>query len=75
METGEERKEHKKRLRQNQRLRKEAKLRDIFRLIANSAPDLASDYDGGSQEDCLDQLIAELFKPIENRYIVRGAQT
>ena len=67
METGEERKEHKKRLRQNQRLRKEAKLRDIFQLIANTAPDLAAGLDRESQEDCLDQLIAELFKPIQTR--------
>ena len=66
METAEERKEHKKRLRQNQRLRKEAKLRDIFQLIAKTAPDLSAGW-AGSEEVCLDQVIAGFFKPIQNR--------
>ena len=66
METAEERKEHKKRMKQNQRLRKETKLRDIFQLIANTAPDLSAGL-VGSEEDSLDKVIADLFKPIQNR--------
>ena len=66
METAEERKEHKKRMKQNQRLRKEAKLHEIFQLIADSAPDLSAGL-VDSEEDCLDKVIADFFKPIQNR--------
>ena len=68
METAEERKEHKKRMKQNQRLRKEAKLQEIFQLIADSAPDLSAGLvDSEDEEDCLDKVIADFFKPIQNR--------
>ena len=66
METGEERKEHKKRLRQNQRARREAKLRNIFQLIAHTAPDLSAGW-VEREEVSVDQVIADLFKPIQTR--------
>ena len=66
METAEERKEHKKRMKHNQRLRREEKLRDIFQLIANTDPDLSAGL-LGNEEDSLDKVIADFFKPIQNR--------
>ena len=66
METGEERKEHKRRLRQNQRARREAKLRDIFKLIAHTAPDFSAGW-VEREEVSLDQVIADFFKPIQTR--------
>ena len=69
METAEERKEHKKRMKHNQRLKREAKLRDIFQLIANTDPELSAGLLGslGNEEDSLDKVIADFYKPIQNR--------
>ena len=61
----EDRKDHKKRLRQNQKVRKDARTQEIFNLIANNASELSDGL--GHTEDNPDKLIAALFKSIQNR--------
>ena len=60
-----DRKEHKKRMRQNQKQRKVERLQEIFSLIASNTPELSAGLaDNG---ECLENVIADLFKPIQNR--------
>ena len=60
-----DRKEHKKRMRQNQKQRKVERLQEIFSLIASNTPELSAGLaDSG---ECLENVIADLFKPIQNR--------
>ena len=65
MERDTDRKDHKKRLRQSQKLRKDARTQEIFSVIANNASELSAGL--ADPEDNPDKLIAALFKPIENR--------
>ena len=65
MERNTDRKNHKKRLRQSQKLRKDARTQEIFSVIANNASELSAGL--ADAEDNPDKLIAALFKPIENR--------
>ena len=60
-----DRKDHKKRLRQSQKLRKDARTQEIFSVIANNASELSAGL--ADTEDNPDKLIAALFKPIQNR--------
>ena len=59
-----DRKEHKKRMRQNQKQRKVERLQEIFSLIASNTPELPGLADSG---EGLENVIADLFKPIQNR--------
>ena len=60
-------KDHKKRMRRNQKLRKDARLHEIFNLIAGSASEFSAwSGEGG---DSPDTVIAEFFKPIQNRWV------
>ena len=59
-----DRKEHKKRMRQNQKQRKVERLQEIFSLIASNTPELEGLADSG---EGLENVIADLFKPIQNR--------
>ena len=60
-----DRKEHKKRMRQNQKQRKVERLQEIFSLIASNTPELSGGLaDSG---EGLENVIADLFKPIQNR--------
>ena len=59
-----DRKEHKKRMRQNQKQRKVERLQEIFSLIASNTPELSGLADSG---EGLENVIADLFKPIQNR--------
>ena len=59
-----DRKEHKKRMRQNQKQRKVERLQEIFCLIASNTPELSGLADSGGG---LENVIADLFKPIQNR--------
>ena len=65
MERDTDRKDHKKRLRQSQKLRKDARTKEIFSVIANNASELSAGL--ADTEDNHDKLIADLFKPIQNR--------
>ena len=60
-----DRKEHKKRMRQNQKQRKVERLQEIFSLIASNTPELSAGL--SDSEECLENVIADLFKPIQNR--------